>query len=661
MAREHISSSRTVRRFLLGTCAAVVVTGGVRATADDERVPPEDVLSIASDEPLTVRFATSVPRARVGSQSFRIVRESDGEPARGRYVAGTFATDHDTGNPIVLDPEAWIQAVQVVRALDREAATRFVERALDRYAQSGRRRDIDVLWSAIGEIDAGSSGSSGWHYSPELMGAEPTLLQVGRRRTLPQQDASAPEELRALRKLQAGDDALWESYVTESDLAAFQELAADPTALRFHHSIDPLTGEPYVDSDFRRLESRRYLFANAKPGRVFTFVPDVPQSAEAVDAAFAPNERYEVRFAGLPATVGGLLTASGFRAAITRRVAHVETTFPDHQYPQSYGTPVQQPEFRLSELKSAALQVIDVTPPSGELLVDPWTDWESPDNRFLVIQPERRPFVVRVRFNQPLRPSSVTPSTFVLTQRRASIGTDNERSVQIGVPVNVSLRQSRLGDVEVEVVPRVSLDPAAQYELTVRSVVTALNGRQPVADALSYFTTAPISSQTDVLYDWFTDPAHFWAEADNQTPRALVAADAAHDPDGLGLFVPFLGDDPVPVRAIETGWLDGRGIAPRYEMRFDDPATPQIEGTTVHAPAGSSVRVFARTTPANAATNSPDAFHVGPWIELDPAHGEFLGQHYVQLRIEFTLPPGATPSTPDLPYVDRVSLIARRP
>lgn len=147
-------------------------------------------------------------------------------------------------------------------------------------------------------------------------------------------------------------------------------------------------------------------------------------------------------------------------------------------------------------------------------------------------------------------------------------------------------------------------------------------------------------------------------EADSANPRMLVAADAVHDPDGRGLFVPFLCDDPTPVTAIQSGWFDSAGLAPRCVARFDDPATPEVEGTRLHAPAGSSVRLFARATPEEVINHVPNPYLIGPWVELDPAHPDFVGRHFVQLRIEFTLPPGATPATPDLPYVDVVSLFA---
>jgi hypothetical protein len=581
----------------------------------------------------------------VGPQSFRIVREFDGAPARGRYVAGRFLVDPFTRRAVVVDPEGYVESVQAVKGVDRAAATAFVEQTLARCAQSGNLEDLAPLRQVVSDLNRKVHRPDGTSdYDPDLWVTSSEL------RSLPQQDASASDTARALRRIQAGDDALWEAYISRADIGAFAELEADPAASRFHHSINPVTGEPRSDSDYRRHESRRCLITGAKSGREYTFVPDVPQSVDLSDVAFTPNDQYVVTLIGLPNSAGGLTTAAGYRAAVHRRVAHLETTNPnrDQTFGDVYGQPVVAPQFQLSELNG---------------LVDPTTDWESPDNRFTVPQPNRRPFVVRVRFNQPLDPRTVTPTTFNLTQRRASIGTANERQLQLPVPVDVRLRQSRLGDVEVEVSPRgVTLDPGAEYEITVRNLVRALDGRSNAFDAISSFTTAPLADSFDILFADFARSDTNWVEADVPSPRVLVAADAAHDPDGLGMFVPFLGNDPTPVAAIQTQWIDSHRNAPRYVVRFDNPATPQIiDGMIVHAAPGSSVRVLARTAPGDTGTGQPNLFLVGPWIELDPANFEILGSRFFQMRIEFTVQPGATPATADLPFVERGSVVAYRP
>ena len=653
MTPTKLRSKGTLRRVALGVCTAACVTAGGVAVGDPRNGAPEHLLRIASDEPLTVRLLASVPRWRVGSHSFRITRDSDDTPARGRYVAGRFTIDRDNGRAAVVDPEGCIQAVQAASGVDRDVATRLVERMLSRYAQSGRRRDLGLLRDATRDLL--ESVDDGRVYQPLIVvdGA------YRGRSTLAQVSAEDPEGRRALRKAQSGDDALWERYLLENDSSAFVELSRDANVPRFHHAADPVTGEPLAESDFRRRETRRCLIANDRTGRVFTFVADVPETPQLADAAFASNARYTVTFAGLPATTRALLTSSGFCAAIRNRSAHLETTNPDRVFPGAYGQTLPLPVFQVSELTGAELNLIDVTPPNGERLVDPTTDWESPDNRYLVPASERKPFVARVRFNQPLDPRTVSPSTFTLTLRRTAVGTANERFVQLAVPVDVRLNQSRLGEVEVEIAPRAELDPSAEFELRVRNLVRALSGRQITTDLIDVFTTAPFAQQHEAIHDDFADPGSQWIEPDSTNPRVLVAADAAHDPDGRGLFVPFLGDDPTPVTAIESGWRDIGGLAPRCVVRFDDPATPEVEGTSFHAPAGSSVRLFARSTPEDILYHHhPNPYLASPWVELDPAHPDFVGRSFVQLRIEFTVPPGATPATPDLPYVDLVSLFA---
>ena len=647
MTNSARAIKRSVRNFVV--VATIGAAGGTAFGQDGG----DELLELAADEPLTVRFSKPVRASHVGSGSFRIVRESDGEPAAGRYVAGTFLRDPGNGAAVVVDPSGYVEAVQVVSGLDRKSASAYVERALGRYARSGQARDIAPLRHVISQLRNGLAGRPA--YQPEILSSF-----YGGYRTLPTQDATATPMALALRKLQSGDDALWERYILESDVSAFYELSFTTSATRFVHAVDPLTGDLRAESEFRRRENRRYLFTGARTGRVFTFVPDVPETLQLTDTAYAANEQYRVSFAGLPNPLRNVLAANGDRAQIRRGVAHFETTF--WSYDPAIGGYL--PRFELSELQGAQLYVTDVTPPNGERLVDPTTDWESPSNRIIVAEADRAPFVARVRFNQPLDPRSVNPTSFTITQTSGQVGTADERPVWIGVPTDVRLRQSRLGDVEVEITPRIPLDPSAVYRITVRNIARALDGRSNPVDYISEFSTAPLAAQKDAVVEGFDYPYTAWQEA-GSNPRTLFTADASRDPEALGFFVPFVGDDPRPVTAIESPWFSGQGVAPRYEMLFDDPETPGIEGTNFHAPPGSSVRFLARTTYAAADSTQfsvyPHPYLARPWVELDAANPSFLGFGYIQLRIEFTLPPEATPSTPDLPYVERVSVVSRWP
>src|SRR5262249_22219500 len=157
-----------------------------------------------------------------------------------------------------------------------------------------------------------------------------------------------------------------------------------------------------------------------------------------------------------------------------------------------------------------------------------------------------------------------------------------------------------------------SLDPAAEYRVEVRNLVRSLTGKSSVLDSRTTFTTAPTLESFRVLGEVMKTPADHWVEADTLTPRPLVAADAAHDPNGAGRFVPFLGDDAVPVTAIQSQWLDGHFLTPRYEIRLRNWVTQDL---FFHAPPGSSVRFFARTTGADVSTGSPSPYLVQPWVE----------------------------------------------
>jgi len=489
MTLELLSSNRSLRRLAVGACALLCAAGAGLAATGTARPKPERLLSIASDEPLSVRFATAVAPSRVGSQSFRVVRESDGQPVHGRYRAGTFLRYPGNSVAVVVDPTAFVEQVMVVRGVDRDAATAFVERTLWRTQQTGGLQALSPLHRNTDEFRSRMAGASG--YDPEIVA--PWFWGL---RSLPQQDASATDAARALRKIQSGDDALWAAYITQDDAAAFEQLAADPAAARFRHSIDPVTGQPRAESDFQMQEHRRCLFTGARTGRVFTFVPDVPVGSDAADAAFAPNERFRVTIAGLPNPLGGLLTASGYRAAFHGRVANLQTADPTHEtgaFPY-YGTAVGRPVFLLSELNFARCLPTDVTPPNGERLVDPTTDWENPSNRLAVAPQDRTPFVARVRFNQPLDPRTVNSLRVLLRQTSAAVGTPDEHDVVVGVVSEVRLRQTRLGEVVVEIQPAVALAPSAAYEILVTGEVQPLHGEMR-GGLITRFTTAPPAGQ----------------------------------------------------------------------------------------------------------------------------------------------------------------------
>jgi Big-like domain-containing protein len=631
---ERPGTRRFVSLLLAGACLAAESTPSVAA----DPPPGKQLPQVAPDEPIVVRFRAPVRPSRVGSATFAVVRDAPSEAVFGRYVAGTFSRDPQTGAAAVVDPEAWIEIAQLAHDLDRAEAEVSVERVLARLAKSGKPVDLAAL-----REDVAAAFPADPPFDPDLQADGSGM------RTVAQQEETAPASLRALRRMQSGDDALWESFLVNSDLSAFETLSTDANAARFHHSIDPHTGSPFAQSDFQRRERRRVLLTGARSRRLYTFVPVIPQRADLSDMSLPPGETDHVRFSpGVP-RVAALTTLGGTLLPVANRTAPFETS--------PAGT---SPLFALSEMGSSPLRMVDVTPPDGERMVDPGTDWEGPDNRFVVPQPQRPAFVVRIRFNEPLDPRTVDSASCRLTQIRAGIGTADERSVAVAQPTTVRVVQSRLGEVRIEMTATLRPDPSSQYEVVVGDQVRALNGRALGGELVTRFTTAPLTSELDTFYDSFHDLSR-WTEADTASPRTLTVADAAHDPEGLGLFVPFLGRDPVPVGAIQSQWIDSRESSPRYRVRFDDPATPVVEGIAFHEPAGSSVRLFGRTAPASGAGDGPDLALAGPWTAIDREHPALLGSRFLQLRLEFTVPADATPDTADLPFVERLSVQALLP
>ena len=141
---------------------------------------------------------------------------------------------------------------------------------------------------------------------------------------------------------------------------------------------------------------------------------------------------------------------------------------------------------------------MSITPPDGESLVDPTTDWEAPDNRFEVALPERGTFVVRLRFAQPLDPRTVNVVSVRLFQTATGVREGPEVPVTNGphdpssglpeglpVPSTVRLRQTRLGDVVVELVPNARPDPNSRYEVWVGGSLRGLDG-EPLDEASTF-------------------------------------------------------------------------------------------------------------------------------------------------------------------------------
>jgi hypothetical protein len=135
--------------------------------------------------------------------------------------------------------------------------------------------------------------------------------------------------------------------------------------------------------------------------------------------------------------------------------------------------------------------VLDVTPPDGETHVDTSVDWESPDNEFLTPLDRRAPLRVRLRFQHPLDPRTVNATTFRMALIERNSDTEQAQSVFEPVTIeSVVLRQSRRGDVTVEVTPAGILESGALYSVVALGTVRGLNGELLGADHESSFKTA---------------------------------------------------------------------------------------------------------------------------------------------------------------------------
>jgi hypothetical protein len=134
-------------------------------------------------------------------------------------------------------------------------------------------------------------------------------------------------------------------------------------------------------------------------------------------------------------------------------------------------------------------RIVNMTPPDGEDTIDPSTDWENPDNQYLVSIPQRKPFVVRLRFSRPLDPRTVDAAHFTVTKTGVVDFGGNVTSVNIPLAVSVTLTQTRMGEILVTMQPIGKPDPSAVYHVGVSETVRALDGRPLATGFDGSFTT----------------------------------------------------------------------------------------------------------------------------------------------------------------------------
>jgi hypothetical protein len=414
-------------------------------------------VSLARDEAFVVRLTRPMSLGAFESGAYFATYGGTGnERPRGAFVSGRPLVDPVTAQQVVVRPEALREYFVLGQGLSIEDADVESARVLARVERTGR---LD----ALGEIDTALRQMFGGAAGTRL--DDPAVLAF-----YPPPGAADPEDA-ALRRLVAGDDVLWRSYLVDGDLNAFATLQSDPSMERFRHPVNVETGVPSQTSLLRRREHRRVLMRRAR--NAVTFLPEVPMRADLADAAYTAGATYELsvsrRFAG---SVRDVVTETAGVARFLRRVASLRVA--DDTGDGGLFLGGAQPT-TTTGLPNPP-RIVNVTPPAGETFIDRSTDWEDPDNQFTVPIPQRRLFVVRVRFSRPLDPRTVDAAHFTLTKTATFDSVGNATPVNVPTSVGVWLSQSRMGEVLVEITPFTNLDPQSRYRLDVLDTVKGLDG-----------------------------------------------------------------------------------------------------------------------------------------------------------------------------------------
>jgi hypothetical protein len=406
-----------------------------------------------------VRLARPSSVGAFVSNSYFVTRsDSEVSGPRGTFVSGRPLVDPSTAQQVVVRPEALREYFVLSQGLSVADADVEAARVLARVERTGR---LDLL----DEIDAGLRQMFGPTAGTRL--DDPAVNAF-----YPPPGAADPEDA-ALRRLVAGDDVLWRSYLADGDVSAFSTLSGNPSMERFYHPVDPETGVPSRASLLRQREHRRVLMRRSRTS--VTFLPDVPMRADLTDAAYTAGATYELsvsrRFGG---GARDCVTESAGVVRFLRRVASFLVAddtgdgglfLGGAQPTTTTGTPNPP-------------RVVNVTPPAGETFIDRTTDWEDPDNQFTVPLPARRLFVIRVRFSRPLDPRTVDAAHFTLTKTAVFDALGNETPVNVPVSIGPWLSQRRTGEVLVEITPFANLDPQSRYRLEVLGTVKGLDGTE---------------------------------------------------------------------------------------------------------------------------------------------------------------------------------------
>jgi hypothetical protein len=486
-SRNHFVSTDRMRARLVVAAAAVAAGALAASVAQDAlaRTRPAPV-PLARDEAFVVRLTRAVSLSRIqgGNLTVALTPGPGISDARGTWVQGRALIDPATGRAVVVRPEAVREYYELVKGLLREDAQAAAAQMLGRIERTGKVEPLAEVDAAL-RIRLGPNAGSRLDddatpvsamYPAQLSdvtndGDDPLTYDLG------------DDPLEPYRTRIAGDDALWHAYYLGDDISGFAELAQNSEFERFHHTVEFSTGVPAESSVLRQREHRRVLVRRSS--LFVTFMPSIPNRVDLADSGYDAGASYAVIASGpVRRKARTLLPERGGVLAFVKGTATFAVAPDDGAGgPFLGGTPWT------GAPSAAAARVVNVTPPNGEIEVDPSTDWEDPDNQFTTPIPMRRKPVVRLRFSRPLDPRTVDAAHFTMTRTAVFDPFGNETPHQDPVAVDVVLAQSRLGEIRVELRPAAIFDPSSRFEVRVLATTRSLDGTPGASDFVSSFVT----------------------------------------------------------------------------------------------------------------------------------------------------------------------------
>jgi hypothetical protein len=609
--RARRATNRATNRVMAGaglvltgaSLAAIAATWLPGAPQAQARTPnfvksctPDAISRVLLDEDVVIEFNTAVLNSSVGPDTVLVrTGPTNGEQARGRYVVGSFLYDRSVQRRVVVRPEAVQEYYELVKGQPRADAAKSAANLLRRIESTGQ---ISLLKTIDAQLRVKLGSLAGTRldqenppvdaiYPPQLTDTtpndndDPLTLDAG------------DDPLEPYRTRIAGDDALWQAYLG-GDVNAFEQLSNNSEYERFYHAVDGATGIPSTSSVLRQREYRRVMINRTNGARVM-FVPEIPIRADLADTGFSPGRAYAVI---VPASSPGV-----FNTVLTRDMHPLQQTHGADFSTLFTTVPATSSQlFRAAETYTGVSllqlpRVINTTPPNGELLVDPTTDWEDPDNQFTVPIPQRKTFSVRMRFAQPLDPRTISPTTFTITKVATLDAAGNDvAGVSIPVAVGTFLNQHRLGIVEVEITPAANLDPQSRYQVVARSLVHSLAGAANQVDYVGTFTVGAGVPPIRAVVENFTTNTNradagnpdtigqvttaYWPAPDlYDTTRSGKLAAAFMQFAGTGVGAPSDPQNPSSATTLALNLTPGQAIT--FLTENVNPSAPTVLGTPI--------------------------------------------------------------------------------